>query len=202
VGELPVANNIVATCKHELAMRIIAILKQECIDNVPDLPNKKLSTKVNVIGLRKVIGDNRISLTVQHFHPTQREQWSNEIVGSRDALAVDGLRFPAKMVGGDTFLRFKLAIQLKANLSSTGETPEQADGVIQEVISRTVWAIIHHGDQLINIQDKYGIRTYEVTVVGDAEYDSGAENANNTIAWIKVSVMAMRKGKQKEQTNE
>lgn len=174
---------------HMLAMVLMSILKKECIDNVPGEAGVKNSTKADVVTLRKHTGNDRIVLTVQHFHPLEQKAWSDEVVGSRDAIPVDGLKFPNAELGGQRFNRKKMSIELSFNLTRTREDAIEADAVIQEVITRTKWAIEHNKKELTGLTDDYHNTSLEVVAVGDAEYDSGAGEANVTRCWVKISIM-------------
>lgn len=182
--------NVETTVKHELAIRMRQILQEECIDNIEGSANTKLSTKANIVGIRKVVGDFRIALTVQNFHPIERDAWSDEAVPRSDSESKDGTRFPSMTVGGRQFYRLRMAIEVNANLTSTNESTEDANMVIQEVIARVRWAIKKHNKRLAGISDKYGVTTIKALVVGDTEYDSGAETSNISRSWIRVSIIS------------
>lgn len=175
--------------KHQMAKILRDILQEECIEKLEGRPGRRHSTTADIVGIRRVAGDYRIALSVLHFHPIDQDSWANETVGSRDATPVDGLRFPSGTIDGMRFFRMKMAIEISINLTRTRENPEEADLVIQTVISRVRFVIKKNVKRLEGVSDDFGVVTYAATVVGDAEYDSGAEDANTSRCWLKISVM-------------
>ena len=167
---------------HLMALRHMEVLKKACIDDVPDQLDVKGSTKANVVALRRDTSGSRISVVVMHFDPVKKDGWSNS-VGSRHAIA-DDLDYPPEDSGG-IFERVHGVVMVTANLASTGEDQVEADYIVQEIIARARRALVDNMKSFAGIKDTYGNVVQHFKVVGDAEYDSGADSSNKTVAFIR-----------------
>ncbi len=172
---------------NELVKRIKVLLKARCIDEVREtaLPGQKMSTRADLITLRKLTSPVRIGLVVQHFDPIKKEGWANETAGSNQDKPTDGWDVPARESGlGNTFERIRGSVGISINLTNTREDEDEADQVIQEVIARVKHAL-RKATTLTGFVDSYGEAVTIFSVVGDTEYESGAENSNTTRAYVR-----------------
>jgi len=175
-----------SSVNHLLALKISEILTKACIANIADLPDVKGSTKVNEVKIKRTTGGLRLALAVMHFDYVKKESWANTAVPRADIA--DGLDYPVE-TSHSTFERLRGSVMLSANLSTTGETQTEADEVIQEVIARARRALMNNSGKLIGFSDTYGGKVTRFKIVGDAEYDSGADTSNNTkdfIRWVAI----------------
>ncbi len=175
-----------SSVNHQLAKIMVEILTKKCITDIEDLPNVKGSTKVNEVSVKRTTGGLRLALAVMHFDFVKKEGWANTAVPRADIS--DGLEYPTEL-STSTFERLRGSIMLSANLSTTGETQMEADEVIQEVIARVRRALMNSSHRFVGICDTYGNKVTRFKVVGDAEYDSGADTSNNTkdfIRWVAI----------------
>ncbi len=170
-----------SSIKHMIATELMTILQEECINKIPE----DSKSRVTIIGIRKTIGEYKLALTVQHFHPMEMEAWSDAIVGAWVASTSDGSKWPTQDSTGATFEKIRGSVQLDANLTRTKELPVAADEIIQEVIARAKWAMRTRAQEIRGLKDSYGETVQDFRIVGTVEYDSGAENANTSRAFIK-----------------
>jgi len=180
-----------SSVKHLLALAIKNALIAECITAITDE-----DTKVDEIVLRKFNGTARLVLVVQHFHPIEEAGWSDTIVGALNSQASDGFKgWPTMDSSGSTNQKIRGSIMLSGNLVSTGETSEEADRIIQEVVSRVKWTLKKYRDTFIGIPaDSYGEKIVDFMDVASSEYDSGADTANTSRVFVKWVAMTHQQG--------
>jgi len=173
-----------SSVKHLLADKIKTILTAACITNIAaDDP-----TRVDFIGIRKVTGNYRITLTIQHFDPIQREAHSDESVG-KSPRGEDGYLMPPRDNSGTTYERIQGTVMVACNLTGTKETTELADEYVQEVVARVKNALRKNKSTLTGFADTYGERVATFEVTGSAQYDSGAEIANVTRDFVRWTAL-------------
>ncbi len=178
-----------SSVKHELAVRLKALLQEECIDKIAE-PAGKGCTKVDKIYLRRATSNDRLSLVIQFFDPIKKEGWSDETVGAKQDTPSDGWKLPSGEIGGGTFERLRGSIMVIANLTTTRESEEEADEVVQEVIARVKHILRTNKKRLAGFTDSYGESISDFIVAGDTQYDSGAGNSNTTrdlIRWVAIT---------------
>ena len=170
---------------HELVMRMKALLIAKCVDEIAEPVGQKMSTKADLVTLRRLTSPVRIGLVIQHFDPIKKEGWANETAGSNQDKPTDGWEVPAREGGlGNTFERIRGSVEVVVNLTNTREDEEEADQVIQEVIAR-VKHTLRKSTNLVAFTDTYGEAVTMFSVVGDTEYESGAGNSNTTRAFVR-----------------
>lgn len=169
---------------YVLLVKMIEALQKACIDSVTDAAGKKGSTKVDQIEVRRHTQEARLSLVVARFDPLKKEGWANETVGANVDKPTDGLMLPPGEVGRGTIERLRGTVTLVADLTGTSEDSLEADRIVQTVLARarkTLNTPVWYG----GIGDQYGNSIWQVLVVGDTEYESGADTSNVTRAYIR-----------------